>query len=114
MKAIFFETTSFSATVHDYLVEDEYRRMQNHLIAHPEVRTVMPRTGGFRKMRWQDGRRSKGKGGGLRVIYYWLATECQFWMFAIYDKDELENLTRDQEKALERAISHELKLRGVI
>ena len=36
----------------------------------------------------------------------------QFWMFAIYDKDELENLTADQEKALKTAIGAELKQRG--
>ena len=36
----------------------------------------------------------------------------QFWMFAIYDKDELENLTADQEKALKTAIDTELKARG--
>ena len=35
----------------------------------------------------------------------------QFWMFAIY-KDELENLTADQEKALKKAIGTELKARG--
>ena len=36
----------------------------------------------------------------------------QFWMFAIYDKDELVNLTAEQEKALKKAIETELKKRG--
>lgn len=48
----------------------------------------------------------------LRVIYYWLMYVGQFWMFAIYDKDELENLTADQEKAPKKAIETELKVRG--
>ena len=38
--------------------------------------------------------------------------EGQFWMFAIYDKDELENLTAEQEKALRAGIDKELKKRG--
>lgn len=38
----------------------------------------------------------------------------QFWMFAIYDKDELENLTPEQEKTLRRAIQAELKVRGTL
>ncbi|ALQ05588.1 hypothetical protein AK973_5139 [Pseudomonas brassicacearum] len=38
----------------------------------------------------------------------------QFWMFAIYDKDELENLTSEQEKTLKRAIEAELKVRGTL
>lgn len=35
-------------------------------------------------------------------------------MFAIYDKDELENLTSEQEKTLKRAIEVELKIRGTL
>lgn len=112
MKAVFIETTSFTATVGDYLTDDEYRQLQQDLLKNPEAGDVMPRTGGFRKLRWADGRRGKGKRGGLRVIYYWLLGDGQFWMFAIYDKDELENLTAEQEKLLKQAITAELKKRG--
>jgi hypothetical protein len=112
MKAIFIETTSFTATVGDYLTDDEYRQLQREMLKNPETGDVMPRTGGFRKLRWSDGRRGKGKRGGLRVIYYWLLGDGQFWMFAIYDKDELENLTADQEKQLKQAITEELRKRG--
>jgi len=112
MRTVFFETTSFTATVGDYLKDDEYRQLQVEMQANPLAGDVMPRTGGFRKLRWQDTRRGKGKRGGLRVIYYWLSDDGQFWMFAIYDKDELENLTSDQEKALKTAIGAELKQRG--
>jgi hypothetical protein len=114
MKAVFLETTSFTATVGNYLTDDEYRRLQDELLANPNAGDVMPRTGGFRKMRWADARRGKGRRGGLRVIYYWLLGDGQFWMFAIYDKDELENLTADQEKALHNAITKELKARGAV
>jgi hypothetical protein len=34
-------------------------------------------------------------------------------MFSIYDKDELENLTADQERQLRGAIQAELKKRGM-
>ena len=112
MKTVFFETTSFTATVGDYLTDDEYRQLQVEMQANPTAGDVMPRTGGFRKLRWQDARRGKGRRGGLRVIYYWLLDDGQFWMFAIYDKDELENLTADQEKALKASIGAELKQRG--
>ena len=112
MRSLFFETSSFTATVGHYLTDDEYRALQVDMQANPHAGDVMPRTGGFRKLRWADGRRGKGKRGGLRVIYYWLLNDVQFWMFAIYDKDELENLTADQEKALKRAIEAELKARG--
>ncbi len=44
---------------------------------------VMPGTGGFRKVRWEDARRGKGKRGGLRVMYYYLAADHQIWFFAL-------------------------------
>ncbi|MBD0684804.1 MULTISPECIES: hypothetical protein [unclassified Pseudomonas] len=114
MRTLFFETSSFTATVGRYLTDDEYRLLQSHMLQHPEAGDLMPRTGGFRKLRWSDGRRGKGKRGGLRVIHYWLMNDGQFWMFAIYDKDELENLTSEQEKTLKRAIEVELKIRGTL
>jgi len=111
MKAIFFETTFFTATVSEYLTTEEYQQLQTSMLADPECGDVMPRTGGFRKLRWADSRRGKGKRGGLRVIYYWLLNHRQFWMFAIYDKDEMVNLTSDQEKQLKQAITAELERR---
>lgn len=112
MKAIFFETSTFTATLGNYLTDDEYRQLQQDLLTNPEYGDLMPRTGGFRKLRWTDSRRNKGKRGGLRVIYYWLSNDGQFWMFAIYDKDELENLTTEQEKLLKEAITVELQKRS--
>lgn len=113
MKALFLETSSFTAHLGDYLTDEQYRELQQAMLANPQMGDVMPRTGGFRKLRWADNRRAKGKRGGLRVIYYWLLGDGQFWMFAIYDKDELENLTAEQERALKHAITQELKARGV-
>ncbi|WP_426234404.1 toxin [Pseudomonas sp. TWP3-2] len=112
MRIQFFETTVFTATVGQYLADDEYRALQTYMQLNPSAGDVMPRTGGFRKLRWADARRGKGRRGGLRVIYYWLMNDGQFWMFAIYDKDELENLNAEQEKALKKAIENELKTRG--
>lgn len=112
MKSVFFETSHFTASVGHYLTDDEYRQLQLEMQANPQAGDLMPRTGGFRKIRWADSRRNKGKRGGLHIIYYWLAGNGQFWMFAIYDKDELENLTPDQENRLKAAIDAELKQRG--
>ena len=113
MRTIFFETTIFTKSVGRYLTDDEYRTLQNYLQSNPLAGDVMPRTGGFRKLRWADSRRGKGRRGGLRVLYYWLMNDGQFWMFAIYDKDELEKLTAEQERALRTAIDKELKKRGI-
>ena len=36
MRTVFFETTSFTATVGDYLTDDEYRALQSHMQLNPQ------------------------------------------------------------------------------
>ena len=72
----------------------------------------MPGTGGFRKMRWADARRGKGRRGGLRIIYYHFASANQIWLMTVYDKDEAADLTATQKRALKGAIEAELKARA--
>ncbi len=72
----------------------------------------MAGTGGFRKMRWADARRGKGRRGGLRVIYYYLASDQQIWLMTLYSKDETADLTAAEKKALKAAIENELALRA--
>jgi len=67
----------------------------------------MPGTGGFRKLRWQDARRTKGRRGGLRIIYYYFPSDNQIWLMTIYDKDEAADLTPTQKRALKGAIELE-------
>jgi hypothetical protein len=48
----------------DYLDDDGYRRLQQKaLLEYPKKGELMPGTGGFRNLRWQDPRRGKGKRG---------------------------------------------------
>jgi len=72
---------------------------------------VIVGTGGLRKLRFADTRRGKGKRGGLRVIYYWWDTGFQFWLFTVYDKDEIADLTQLQRKVLKEMIKKELDAR---
>ena len=71
----------------------------------------MPDTGGLRKVRFADARRDKGKRGGLRVIYYWWVAGLQIWLFTLYDKDDLSDLTPQQRKTLKAMIKAELEAR---
>jgi len=107
----FFEAPAFTRYVSSYLSDDEYRELQNGLAAVPELGGVMPGTGGFRKLRWADPRRGKGRRGGLRVIYYYFPSEQQIWLMTLYDKDEASDLTRREKQALKSAIEAELRAR---
>jgi len=62
-------------------------------------------------MRFMDKRRGKGKRGGLRVIFYWWGAGMQFWLFTLFDKDEMSDLTAEQRKALKAMIKVELEAR---
>lgn len=85
--------------------------MQAFLLANPEAGDVIRGTGGFRKLRWIDTRRGKGKRGGLRVIYYYFSGDQQIWLLTVYDKNEQADLTVEQQKALKTAIESEKRER---
>ena len=111
MKLVFFETPLFTRLLPEYLDDQEYRALQLALLENPQKGDLMAGTGGFRKVRWQDPRRAKGKRGGLRVIYYYLTADHQIWFFTLYDKNEAIDLTTDEKKQLKQAIQKELAAR---
>jgi len=107
----FFETPAFTRNLPRYLDDEQYRALQNALADMPDLGDVMSGTGGFRKARWADSRRGKGRRGGLRVIYYWFGSQNQIWLMSIYDKDEALDLTPDQRRMLKNAIDAEKRSR---
>ena len=111
MKAVFVELPPFELHRSNYLDDDGFVRLQRLLMLDPEAGDVIPGTGGLRKLRFADERRGKGKRGGLRVIYYWWDDGAQFWLFTVYDKDEMSDLTAQQRKALKEMIKKELEAR---
>ena len=108
----FIETPTFTALIADYLEDDEYRALQSFLAAEPEAGDVIQGTGGFRKLRWADRRRGKGKRGGLRVIYYYLLADTQIWLMTLYDKGEAADLSAAEKRLLRAALSAELARRA--
>jgi hypothetical protein len=55
---------------------------------------------------------AKGKRSGLRVIYFWWEEGRQFWLFTLYDKDEMGDLTPQERKALRARLKTELAARS--
>lgn len=108
----FVEAPGFTALVSGYLDDDEYRGLQVFLAGKPAAGDVMPGTGGFRKLRWGDPRRRKGKRGGLRVIYYYLEADDQIWLTTVYDKDEMADLSPAEKRLLKKAVEAELAQRA--
>ena len=110
MKALFVELPPFERFRSTYLDDIAYQDLQKTLILNPEAGDVIEGTGGLRKMRHADVRRGKGKRGGLRVIYYWWIGGSQFWLFTLYDKNEMDDLSADDRKKLKAMLKSEMPL----
>ena len=111
MKALFVELPAFAKYRADYLGDEEFRGLQQSMLKNPEAGDVIEGTGGLRKLRHGDSRRGKGKRGRLRVIYYWWDGGRQFWLFTLYDKDEMQNLSAEEKKLLKAMLKAELEAR---
>jgi len=108
MKAIFKELPRFEARREGYLSDEEFRSVQSILMKNPKVGDVIKGTGGLRKVRVASTKRGKGKRGGSRVIYYWYSEGKQFWLFTIYGKDEMSDLTAEQKRILKAVLAEEV------
>jgi hypothetical protein len=89
------------------LEDDEYKSLQIALLLRPEQGSIIPGSGGLRKVRWA--RKRMGKRGGIRLIYYWDKKTESFYMLLIYSKSKKDDLSQDQLRILNQLIKEELK-----
>jgi hypothetical protein len=94
----FVETPFFTRFCQEHADDDDLRRLQTQLIAHPDAGDVIRGTQGLRKLRWAlPGR---GKSGGARVIYYWRSAAGTVYLLYAYAKNAQADLTAKQRKLL--------------
>jgi mRNA-degrading endonuclease RelE of RelBE toxin-antitoxin system len=98
MKSVFVESSIFEKYREAYLNDEEYRCFQLELDSNPKQGDVIQDTGGLRKIRVAS--KGKGKRGGTRIIYYFFAEKCRFYLLTIYAKNEVADLTLEQKKQL--------------
>lgn len=94
----FIETSAFSAYLPDYLSDEEYTALQEHLCETPEAGDLVRGSGGVRKLRWA--RAGSGKSGGVRICYYARTRRGQILMLVIYAKSTRDSLSSHVLKAL--------------
>jgi len=63
----FIETSIFTRQVTALLADDDYRQLQAALSARPDAGSIIPHSGGLRKMRWAMAGRGKRGGGGVQM-----------------------------------------------
>jgi hypothetical protein len=111
MEAVFIELPAFERHREEYLSDDDFKNLQKALLTRPKAGDVIEGTGGLRKVRFGDRRRGKGSRGGIRIIYYWWLGGAQFWLFTIYDKNEMSDLSGQQKKILKELLDREIDSR---
>jgi len=104
---VIIETSIFTKRIKELMKDEEYQELQNTLVAYPESGKLIQGSGGLRKIRW--GIASKGKRGGVRVIYYFANSKNQVFMLMVYAKNERSDLTKEQLSLLKKVVEREFK-----
>jgi hypothetical protein len=112
--AVFVELTAFERRRAQYLDDEGLRALQDLLMRNPVAGIPIQETGGLRKLRFADVRRGKGKRGGLRVVYYWWEPGSEVWLFTLFDKDEMADLSPQDRRALKAMVKAELEARRIV
>lgn len=105
---IIVETKVFTARIVGLFSDEEYRSLQLELVERPTAGSVIPGTGGLRKLRWAAS--GRGKRGGARIIYFWHAASERIVMLLAYAKNESDDLNAAQRKILRKMIETEYDL----
>ncbi|QEH38117.1 Toxin HigB-2 [Aquisphaera giovannonii] len=103
----FIETSIFTRVIGGLLDDEGFRALQLALLLAPRAGSVIPGSGGLRKMRWASG--GGGKRGGCRVIYHWHEPSETYYLLYAYRKNEQEDLTGEQIQALGRIVREEFR-----
>jgi hypothetical protein len=91
---VIIETSIFTKLIQELICDESYLELQSNLVNNPAMGDLIPGGGGLRKVRWKSD--TKGKRGGLRIIYYWLVRDEQILMLYVYAKSKQDNLSKSQ------------------
>lgn len=96
------ETTLFQRQWPNYWTEEERGEFAAYIAEHPSAGSVIPESGGIRKLRWK--RSGSGKSGGVRVIYFTRNAEGELVLLTLYAKSKTDNITGPKLKEIRHAL----------
>ena len=105
----FVETTGFKRAADALLTDEEQRDLHTLLVENPEAGPLARGGGGIRKLRVAQSSRSKGKSGGIRVIYYHQVSGQTIFLLVAYAKGRQDELTDEQLRTLRNLVKEEFR-----
>jgi hypothetical protein len=94
------ETRQFEQRAAARMSDSEREAFILDIAAHPEAGDIVPGTGGVRKARWGYG--SKGKRGGVRVMYYYHTPALPVFLLTVFAKNERADISPREKVLLKR------------
>jgi hypothetical protein len=92
------ETSIFTRRADALLNREDRAVLIKTLAGNPAAGDLVPGMGGIRKLRFAPA--GRGKSGAFRVIYYLASADVPILALLIYAKNEQDNISADQRKAL--------------
>ncbi|MCB1777578.1 MAG: type II toxin-antitoxin system RelE/ParE family toxin [Candidatus Competibacteraceae bacterium] len=97
------EIEPFQRKVEKLLSLEERHELITFLSEHPASGDLIQGTGGIRKLRWARG--SKGKSGGVRIIYYFHSEIMPLYLLAVFGKNEKANISTEEKHLLSKLVN---------
>ena len=104
------ETREFQQRAATRMSETERQEFITFIASHPDDGAVMVGTGGIRKSRWGVG--SRGKSGGVRVIYYYHNPTMPLFLLTVFAKNERDNLSQHDRQSLRQVVTEIVRTYG--
>lgn len=109
---VFVETSLFTKLLAEYLSDDEYRGLQNHLIGRPDVGAIIRGSSGVRKVRWAVVHSRCFRFQAASCCPFctwslkppWIKADEQIVLLTLYGKGEKENLSAAELKRIVKII----------
>ncbi|MBF0263807.1 MAG: type II toxin-antitoxin system RelE/ParE family toxin [Gammaproteobacteria bacterium] len=96
------ETEPFQKKAKKLLSIEEKEDLIDYLSEHPDSGDLIQGTGGIRKLRWSTV--SKGKSGGVRIIYYYHSEMMPLYLLTLFGKNEKSNISNEEKTLLSKII----------
>ena len=102
VKEIIIKTTpAFDKQANKSMADDAQEDLYDFLLENPTAGALIQGTGGIRKLRWKTGIGTRGKSGGVRVLYHY-SKNLLIILVTLYTKNEKENISQKEKNQLKK------------